>query len=292
MGSHLSWMATEIDRLSHIDVCCGSWLCENPSEGRPRARLIQTERRSRMKDSPRPQVRFFCCPQATASGVFTQPGQKRTNQRDGASELRPKTDVLSRGQFVRKVPTMDLPIPDDAQLTSRPNGAARWRSNGPKPILPSNSAPFHDHGRILRRKCHAHGASAWRGVLRHVLAGARRLRQRRAGRGLSGLGIGFAGVSLAFGLTVLTMAYAVGHISGGHFNPAVTSAFAPAAASRQRPHALHRRAGARRRRRRGRPLSHRHGQSGFDLPAASPPTAMANIRRADIRCIRRWSARS
>jgi len=36
------------------------------------------------------------------------------------------------------------------------------------------------------------------------------------------LGIGFAGVSLAFGLTVLTMVYAVGHISGGHFNPAVS----------------------------------------------------------------------
>jgi aquaporin Z len=36
------------------------------------------------------------------------------------------------------------------------------------------------------------------------------------------LGIGFAGVALAFGLTVLTMAYTVGHISGGHFNPAVT----------------------------------------------------------------------
>lgn len=36
------------------------------------------------------------------------------------------------------------------------------------------------------------------------------------------LGIGFVGVALAFGLTVLTMAYAVGHISGGHFNPAVT----------------------------------------------------------------------
>src|SRR5437763_7466489 len=36
------------------------------------------------------------------------------------------------------------------------------------------------------------------------------------------VGIGLHGVSLAFGLTVLTMAYAVGHVSGGHFNPAVT----------------------------------------------------------------------
>jgi aquaporin Z len=40
--------------------------------------------------------------------------------------------------------------------------------------------------------------------------------------GFPDLGIAFVGVSLAFGLTVLTMAYAVGHISGGHFNPAVT----------------------------------------------------------------------
>jgi aquaporin Z len=40
--------------------------------------------------------------------------------------------------------------------------------------------------------------------------------------GVPNVGIGLVGVSLAFGLTVLTMAYAVGHISGGHFNPAVS----------------------------------------------------------------------
>ncbi len=40
--------------------------------------------------------------------------------------------------------------------------------------------------------------------------------------GFPELGIGFAGVALAFGLTVLTMAFAVGAISGGHFNPAVS----------------------------------------------------------------------
>ena len=42
------------------------------------------------------------------------------------------------------------------------------------------------------------------------------------------LGIGFAGVALAFGLTVLTMVYALGNISGGHFNPAVSLGLAVA----------------------------------------------------------------
>src|ERR1700761_3443131 len=46
--------------------------------------------------------------------------------------------------------------------------------------------------------------------------------------GFPHLGIAFAGVSLAFGLTVLKMAYAVGGISGGHFNPAVSLGLAVA----------------------------------------------------------------
>ena len=56
------------------EVCSGSWPRENHSSSRSHARLIQTECRSRMKDSPRQQIRFFCCTWTSAFGVFTQPG--------------------------------------------------------------------------------------------------------------------------------------------------------------------------------------------------------------------------
>ena len=83
--------------------------------------------------------------------------------------------------------------------------------------------------------------------------------------GFPELGIGFPGVALAFGLTVLTMVYAVGGISGGHFNPAVTLGLAAARTVRLEGFAgLLGRPARGRRPRRARPLLHRQRPAGMD----------------------------
>jgi len=102
--------------------------------------------------------------------------------------------------------------------------------------------------------------------------------------GFPELGIGFVGVSLAFGLTVLTMAYAVGHISGGHFNPAVTAGLWAGGrfpASEIIPYWIAQVVG-------GLVAAFvlyliASGKAGFDCPPASPRTDMATIRPAAIR---------
>ena len=76
------------------------------------------------------------------------------------------------------------------------------------------------------------------------------------------VGIGLHGVSLAFGLTVLTMAYAIGRISGGHFNPAVSiGLWAGGRFPAKRAGALHRGAGAGRHRGRCHPVRDRQRRS-------------------------------
>lgn len=72
---------------------------------------------------------------------------------------------------------------------------------------------------IFWRKCHEQVAAEFVGTFWLVFGGCGSAVLAAA---FPEVGIGLLGVSLAFGLTVLTMAYAVGHISGGHFNPAVS----------------------------------------------------------------------
>jgi aquaporin Z len=90
-------------------------------------------------------------------------------------------------------------------------------------ILPGNSSPRPRRVRVadgtgapsLIRKC----VAELFGTFWLVLGGAG---SAVIASKFQGAGIGLVGVALAFGLTVLTMAYAVGHVSGGHFNPAVS----------------------------------------------------------------------
>ena len=83
------------------------------------------------------------------------------------------------------------------------------------------------------------------------------------------LGIGFLGVALAFGLTVVTMAYAVGHISGGHFNPAVTVGLFAGGRFAAIPYVIAQVIGGIRRS--GGAVFDRQRQSGFDATAGGLP---------------------
>ena len=107
------------------------------------------------------------------------------------------------------------------------------------------------------------------------------------------VGIGLLGVSLAFGLTVLTGAYALGPISGGHFNPAVSVGLWAGGrfpAALLLPYAVAQVIGgvigA------GGPVPHRERQGRTSaLPAALPPTATAHTHRAGIPWPRAWCAK-
>ena len=103
--------------------------------------------------------------------------------------------------------------------------------------------------------------------------------------GFPQVGIGLLGVSLAFGLTVLTMAYAIGHISGCHLNPAVTVGLAAGGRFPMKdiaPYVVAQVIGAS-----SPPPSSTPSPAARPTstsPRALPPTATASIRRASTPC--------
>ena len=109
--------------------------------------------------------------------------------------------------------------PRTAASKNAPARAAAPRTAEPVSAPPSAS----DDGRAIKAAAEAFGTF----VLVLGGCGSAVLAANFTGGGAQ-LGIGFLGVALAFGLTVLTMAVAVGNISGGHFNPAVTIGLATA----------------------------------------------------------------
>ena len=103
------------------------------------------------------------------------------------------------------------------------------------------------------------------------------------------LGIGFAGVALAFGLTVLTMAFAIGHVSGCHLNPAVSAGLVPGKrfpASEFLPYVVAQVlggiAGA------GTLYVIASGKAGFDVSGGFASNGYGAHSRAVIRCCRAW----
>src|SRR5829696_1755829 len=103
--------------------------------------------------------------------------------------------------------------------------------------------------------------------------------------GFPQVGIGLLGVSLAFGLTVLTMAYAIGHVSGCHLNPAVTVGLAAGGrfpAKDITPYVVSQVVGA--------VIAAAilyaiaSGSPEFDLRRALPPMVMESIRRVSTAC--------
>ena len=105
-----------------------------------------------------------------------------------------------------------------------------------------------------------------------------------------GLGIGFAGVALAFGLTVLTMAYAIGHISGCHLNPAVSVGLWAGGrfpANKLLPYIVAQVLGATAAAAVLYVIASDHVRLSMS-PRVLRPTAMANIRLDIIRCWPHW----